>query len=131
MGNLNKVVLVGNLTRNPEVKSATNTTVTTFGLAVNRKYKSAEGLKEETCFIDIVAFAKLAEIAGEYLAKGAPVLIEGRLSYNTWEQEGVKKSKHEVVAENIQFLQRKEYPKTENKTDTFSEDLDDIDIPFV
>ena len=131
MGNLNKVVLVGNLTKNPDVKSTTNTTVTKFGLAVNRKYKSAEGLKEETCFIDIVAFAKLAEIAGEYLAKGAPVLIEGRLSYNTWEQEGVKKSKHEVVAENIQFLQRKEYPKTENKTDTFSEDLDDIDIPFV
>jgi len=130
MGYLNKVVLVGNLTRNPEVKSATNTTVTIFGLAVNRKYKSAEGLKEETCFIDIVAFAKLAEIAGEYLTKGAPVLIEGRLSYNTWEQEGVKKSKHELVAENIQFLQRKEYPKTDNKTDTFSEDLDDTIIPF-
>jgi len=97
MGNLNKVVLVGNLTKNPDVKSTTNTTVTKFGLAVNRKYKSAEGLKEETCFIDIVAFAKLAEIAGEYLAKGAPVLIEGRLSYNTWEQEGIKKSKHDVA----------------------------------
>lgn len=121
MANLNKVILLGNVTKNPEVKylPGTNTPVAKFGLAVNRKYKSGDIEKEETLFIDISAFSRLAEIIGEYVVKGDPLFVEGRLQYNTWEQDGQKRSKHEVVAENIQLLGR-------NKNSSASGE----DIPF-
>ena len=103
MGFFNKVVLLGNCTRNPEVRyvPGRDLAVAKFGLAVNRRQKD----KEETMFIDIVAFGKLGEICGEYLTKGSPVLVEGRLSQNVWEDsDGKKRSKHEVTAETMQMV---------------------------
>lgn len=111
MGFFNKVILLGNVTKNPDIRHipGSGASVARFGLAVNRRYKGSDGVKDEACFVDIVAFSKLAEIAGEYIAKGMPVLVEGRLAFRTWEQDGIKRSKHEIVAENIQFIQRKEF----------------------
>ena len=102
MGFLNKVMLLGNVTRNPEVRfiPGRDIPVAKFGLGINRRTKD----KEDTCFIDIVAFGKTAEVCGEYVTKGMPLLIEGRLQYSTWEADGQKRSKHEVLA--IQRLLR-------------------------
>lgn len=132
MGFFNKVILLGNVTRNPEVRyvPGNELAVAKFGLAVNRKFRD----KEETCFIDIVAFGKTGEFCGEYVTKGMPILVEGRLSFNTWEQEGVKRSKHEVIVENVQLVSnRRERTGGSgdiigggNDTDTIDED----DIPF-
>ncbi len=106
MSNFNKVILVGNLTRDPEVRFLdSGTAVASFGLAINRKYKQGDQQKEEVSFFDCEAWGKTAEICGEYLAKGRPVLIEGRLKQDRWEEEGGgKRSKIKVVIENVQFL---------------------------
>lgn len=104
---LNKTFLIGNLTRDPELKyTASGKPVANFGLAVNRTYKDTNGEKvDDVCFVDIVAWDRLAEVCGEFLAKGKPVFIEGRLQYRSWEAEdGGKRSKLEIVAQNIQFL---------------------------
>ena len=108
MANLNRVLLLGNLTRDPEVRyTPSGTPVATLGLAVNNRVKQGEEWKDEPCFVDVVVFGKQAENCGEYLNKGRPVLVEGRLRYRTWEsQEGQKRSKHEIVAFNVQFLPR-------------------------
>jgi single-strand DNA-binding protein len=105
--NLNKVFLIGNLTRDPELKyTSSGTAVANFGMAINRKYTDANGEKsEDVCFIEIVAWNRLAEVAGEHLSKGRPVFVEGRLQMDSWEQEdGQKRSKLKVVAQSIQFL---------------------------
>ncbi|MEK6545348.1 MAG: single-stranded DNA-binding protein [Nitrospinota bacterium] len=108
MASLNKVFLMGNLTRDPELRyTPSGSAVASFGLAVNRKYKQGEEIKDETCFIDITVWGKQAENCAEYLSKGRGILVEGRLSYRTWEtEEGQKRSKIEVVANNVQFLPR-------------------------
>jgi single-strand DNA-binding protein len=108
MASLNKVLLLGNLTRDPELRYAPNgTAVARFGLAVNTRSGQGEERKEEVCFVDIVAFGRQAEVVGEYLIKGRPVLIEGRLQWRSWESpEGQKRSKHEVIAERVQFMSR-------------------------
>ena len=124
--NLNKTMLIGNLTRDVELKYIpSGAAVANFGLAINRQYKNSDGEKvEEVCFIDIVAWNRLAEVAGEYLLKGSPVFIEGRLQMDSWEQEdGQKRSKLKVVAQNIQFLSGGKADNSEGK------DTDD-DIPF-
>lgn len=102
----NKVILLGNLTRNPELSyTPSGTAIAKFGLAVNRKFKQGEDLKEEVCFIDIKVFGKQAESASQYLSKGRAALIEGRLQQSRWETEdGQKRSKHEVVAESVTFV---------------------------
>src|SRR5262245_61024720 len=109
MASLNKVILLGNLTRDPELRYAPNgTPVARFGLAVNTS-RSGQGdeRREEVCFVDIVAFGREAETASEFLNKGRAALIEGRLQWRSWEgQDGQKRSKHEVVAERIQFMPR-------------------------
>ena len=132
MGAFNKVMLLGNITRNPEVRyiPGSGAAVARFGIAVNRRYKTAEGIKDDTCFVDIVAFSKLAEFVGEYVAKGMPVFVEGRLSFKTWEQDGVKRSKHEVVAENIQLVQRKESSAPNYELNVTQEHIVEDDIPF-
>ncbi len=109
MGFLNKCIMLGNVTRNPEIRyiPGSGTAVSRFGLAITRRYKHNNEYKDETCFVDIVAFGKTADFTGEYITKGMPVLVEGRLSYNTWEQDGVKRSKHEIIADNIQLVERK------------------------
>jgi|SRR5580704_862777 single-strand DNA-binding protein len=108
MANLNRVLLIGNLTRDPEVRyTPKGTPVTEIGLAVNRIYSGEDGeKKEETTFVDVTLWARQAEIAGQYLKKGRPVFIEGRLQLDTWDdkQTGQKRSRLRVVAENIQLL---------------------------
>jgi single-strand DNA-binding protein len=109
MANLNKVFLVGNLTRDPEVKYLpSGTAVADLGLAVNETYKNRDGeTKESTVFVDVAVWARQAETCGEYLTKGSPVLIEGRLQLDQWEtQQGEKRSKLRVRADRVQFLGR-------------------------
>lgn len=108
MANFNKVILAGNLTRDPELRyTPKGTAIARLGLAINRNWTSEAGeKKEETTFVDVDAFGKTAEIIGQYLKKGRPILIEGRLRYDTWEdkQTGQKKSKLGVVLESFQFM---------------------------
>lgn len=107
MASFNKVILVGNLTRDPEVRVASNNnTICRFGLAVSRTYTTKEGEKrEEATFVDIDSFGKTAEILGKYLQKGRPLMVEGRLQLDQWEgPNGEKRSKLKVVCENFQFL---------------------------
>lgn len=105
--NLNKVLLIGNLTRDPELRYIpSGSAVATFTVAVNRVYKDQAGeKKEQVSFIRVVVWGRRAEVCGEYLSKGSPVFVEGRLQSREWEtQEGQKRSTVEVVADNIQFL---------------------------
>ena len=108
MANLNKVLLLGNVTRDPEVRyTPKGSAVCDLGVAVNRAYTTDSGEKrEEVTFVDVVLWARLAEIAGEYLKKGRPVLIEGRLQLDTWDdkQSGQKRSKLKVVGEGLQLI---------------------------
>lgn len=109
MANLNRVFLMGNLTRDPELRYIpSGTAVATFTVASGRVYTLASGEKrEETCFVRVVAWSRQAELVGEYLSKGSPVFVEGRLQSRSWETpEGQKRSTIEVVAQNIQFLGR-------------------------
>jgi single-strand DNA-binding protein len=108
MASFNKVILLGNLTRDPEVRyTPKGTAVTELGMAVNRVYTAENGEKrEETTFVDVTLWGRTAEIAGEYLKKGRPVLIEGRLQLDTWDdkQSGQKRSKLKVVGEGLQLI---------------------------
>ena len=107
MANYNKVILVGNLTRDPQMSFLpSQTPVAEIGLAVNRRWRSKEGeQREETCFIDCRAYGKQAETINQYVKKGNPILIEGRLQLDTWEgKDGQKRSRHRVIVENFQFL---------------------------
>ena len=103
---LNRVILMGNLTRDPEVRYIpSGAAVASFGLAVNRTYTTQSGeKKDEVCFVNIVVWGKQAESCGQYLNKGSLVLVEGRLSYRAWEQEGQKRNTLEVRADRVQFL---------------------------
>lgn len=136
MASFNRVILLGNLTRDPEVRYLpSGTPVATLGLAVNSRVKQGEDWKDDTCFVDVVVFGKQAESCGEYLNKGAAVLVEGRLRYRTWEsQDGQKRSKHEVSASRVQFM-----PKTGAGRapggggipgEFDSEPMEDDDVPF-
>lgn len=109
MASFNKVLLVGNLTRDPQVRyTPGGTAVAEIGLAVNRSWfdKQANQRREETTFVDITLWGRQAEVAGEYLAKGRSVLIEGRLHLDQWEDKtsGEKRSKLKVIAENMQMM---------------------------
>src|SRR5512138_3879784 len=105
MVTFNRVILAGNLVRDPEIRYLpSGLSVTSFAVAVNSRYKQNNELKEEVSYFDIVVFGKMGENCAEYLSKGRPVLVEGRLRQRRWETEGVKKSKIEVVADNVQFL---------------------------
>ena len=107
MANFNKVILMGNLTRDPQMSYLpSQTAVVELGLAVNRKWRSQDGQqKEETCFVDCKAFGKQAETLNQYMRKGQPLLIEGRLQLSQWEdKEGNRRSKLRVVIEGFQFV---------------------------
>src|SRR5678815_5738515 len=109
MASYNKVILLGNLTRDPQVKyTPSGTALAELGLAVNRYWfdKQTNSRREETTFVDVTLWGREAEVAGEYLAKGRPVLIEGRLQLDTWDdkQTGQKRSKLRVVGETMQML---------------------------
>ncbi|MBI4743684.1 MAG: single-stranded DNA-binding protein [Actinobacteria bacterium] len=145
MASLNRVVLVGNLTRDPDVRSTPNgTSVTNFGLAVNRRWTNKQGERVDGVdYFNIVTWGKLAELCGEYIKKGSPVALEGRLQSRSWETEdGQKRSVVEIVAENVQFLGRagssQSFQDSTERSATLSEsanrdnppdiDLSDIDL---
>ena len=107
MANLNKVLLIGRLTRDPEQRyTPSGAAITEFGLAVNRYYKGADGnQREETAFVDVTTWGRQAELAKQYLAKGRQVFLEGRLKFDQWTtQDGQKRSKLSVTADTLQFL---------------------------
>lgn len=103
---LNKVFLAGNLTRDVDLRyTSTGIAIASFGLAVNRKWKDKSGeQRDDVCFVDINAFGRTAEVMGEYLKKGSPVFIEGRLQFSQWEKDGQKRSALRVVADSFKFL---------------------------
>lgn len=109
MVGFNKVILIGNLTRDPELRyTPSGTPVASFALAVNRRFRQAEDLREEVCYVDVVVFGKQAEHCGQYLSKGNGVIVDGRLQQRRWETEdGQKRSKHEVVAQTVTFLPKR------------------------
>lgn len=107
MANFNKVLLAGNLTRDPQLSYLpNNTAVCELGMAINRKWKGQNGdMREDTCFVDLRAYGRQAETLNQYMTKGKPLLVEGRLKYDQWEgKDGQKRSKLYVVVENFQFL---------------------------
>ena len=105
MASFNRVILVGNLTRDPELRYIpSGMAVSDIGLAVNERFKRNEQWVDEPVFVDITLWGRLAEIANEYLSKGSPVLIEGRLRLDRWEKDGQKHSKLKVTAEKMQML---------------------------
>ena len=151
----NQVTLMGNLTRDPELRTTPNgQSVCSFSLALNRSYKSSDGeWQEATDYIDVVAWGPLGERVAQYLTKGRPALVSGRLQSRSWEQEGQKRSKVEVVAGDVTFLggpgggqpsddqssnesaPAKKPAKKNDKEDTVVEDIGDEpinldDIPF-
>lgn len=155
MASFNKVILLGNLTRDPETRVTTNgNTICKLGMAVSRAYSTRDGeRREETTFVDIDAFGKQAEVITKYMRKGRPLMVEGRLKLEQWEtNDGQKRSKLGVVLENFQFVggrddadsvssgssggyEQSSPPRRESKpapTSDFSADGDtlDEDVPF-
>ncbi|MCI0498807.1 MAG: single-stranded DNA-binding protein [Planctomycetales bacterium] len=106
MANLNKVLLMGNMTRDPQLTYLpSQTPVVEFGLAINRKYKKQDGtMAEDTCYVDCRMFGKRAETVNKYFKKGDPIFVEGRLQYDAWEKDGKKQSRLRVFVENFEFL---------------------------
>jgi single-strand DNA-binding protein len=108
MASYNRVILVGNLTRDPQLKYLpSQTPVVDFGLAMNRRYKTAQGEdREEVCFVDVTAFGRQAEVINQYCQKGRPLLVEGHLKLDEWEDKngGGKRSKLKVMVDNFQLL---------------------------
>ena len=105
MASYNRVILVGNLTRDPELRYIpSGTAVSEIGLAVNDRVKRGDQWVEETTFVDVTLWARTAEVANEYLSKGSSVLIEGRLKLDRWEKDGQKHSKLRVIGERMQML---------------------------
>lgn len=129
MASYNRVILVGNLTRDVEVRYIpSGTAVSEIGLAVNRHYKKHDKCEEETTFVDVTLWGRDAEVAGEYLAKGRPVLIEGRLQLDSWEdkQTGQKRSKLRVVCEKMQLLGEKRTPESGQEPDRIGQNETDL-----
>ena len=122
MAGFNRIILVGNLTRDPEFRQlASGQGVCRLGLATNRQFKNRQtgSLVQEVCYVDIDVWGAQAESARQYLSKGRSVLIEGRLKFDTWEdQNGQTRSKHSVVADRVVFLSS----QTENTTSSFNSD---------
>lgn len=111
MANFNRVMLMGRLTRDPDLRyTSSGTAVADFNMAINRKFTTNDGeARRETCFVDVTVWRRLAEVASSSLQRGSPVFVEGRLHLDTWKGPGgEKRSKLRVVAENVQFLDGKE-----------------------
>lgn len=105
--NFNKIILAGNLTRDPELTVLpSGTPICKLGMAVNRKWKTQDGKsRDEVLFVDLTAFGKTAETLNQYMTKGKPILVEGRLKFDQWEgKDGGKRSKHSIVIDNFQFV---------------------------
>ncbi|UCF42663.1 MAG: single-stranded DNA-binding protein [Planctomycetota bacterium] len=142
MASLNKVLLIGNLTRDPQLSYLpSQTAVVEFGLAVNRRWTGKDGdARQETCFVDCRAFGRQAENINKYLTKGRALFVEGRLTFDTWTaQDGTKRSKHRITVENFQFLSgpsaRQVEGGVEQPSPSEGQDSDNVgaagdDIPF-
>jgi single-strand DNA-binding protein len=144
VANLNRVLLIGNMTRDPQLRyTPSNAAVCEFGIAVNRKWTDKAGQKqEEVTFIDCTAWAKTGELINEHLRKGSPIFIEGRLKLDQWEdkQGGGKRSKLSVVVENFQFIGgkgdgeqpqgREKFTKPDKPQGSPIEDDAGLDVPF-
>ena len=138
MASLNKVFLIGNLTRAPELRyTPSGTAVADMRIAVNRSFTTQGGEKrDDTCFLTVVVWGKQAEACGEYLDKGRPIMVEGRLQTREWEtKDGQKRNVVEVVAERVQFLGRGKEdaraPATVPSAESFGEETSgDDDVPF-
>jgi len=107
MASFNRIILLGNLTRDPQLSyTPANTPVCKFGIATNHRFKDRDGaMREEVCFVDCTLFGRGAEVFNQYMQKGRPVLVEGRLQLNQWTTpEGEKRSKHEVIVDGFQFV---------------------------
>lgn len=128
MATLNKVMLIGNLTKDPESRAAGQYSIASFSIAVNRRSKGGDGqMKEEVSFFDCEAWNKTGELVMQYLKKGRTVLVEGRLQQDRWEaQDGQKRNKIKIVAENVQFLS----PKAEGEGGGDSPGIGDPNEPF-
>lgn len=128
---INKVVAVGRLTRDPELRFTPNTglAVATFTLAVDRPFKDGNG-ERQTDFISIVVWRKLAENCANYLKKGSQAAVSGRLQTRSFEQDGKRRYVTEVVADEVQFLDSKRGNQESNSLDDFSTEVDGEDIPF-
>lgn len=128
--NYNKVTLIGNLTRNPELSYTPNqVAVVNFGMAINRKWKNKDGREgEETCFVDCVAFGKSGENINKYMEKGKPLLVEGRLTFDSWTaQDGTKRNKLKVTVEYFGFVPVADKARTEAEA---NRPKGDGEIPF-
>lgn len=146
MANLNKVFLMGNLTRDPELRyTPSGLAVASFGIAVNRVWKTPEGeQKKDTCFVDASIFGKRAEVVSEYFSKGKPIFIEGRLQFRQWEsKDGQKRNNLSVVVENFEFIgarttassEQRVRPKeaaipAESSHEDIVDDVNNDEIPF-
>ncbi len=133
MADYNKVILVGRLTRDPELKYlSSGMAVAAIGIAVNNSYTNKEGNKiEDTLFIEISVFGKQAENVHQYLKKGSSILVDGRLRYRTWEtSDGGKRSKHEIVAQRIQFMGSPKVASKQQETNNPDNPIEEDDIPF-
>lgn len=126
----NKIILIGNLTKDPELRyTPQGTPVANFRIAVTSRYKQTDELKEETLFIDIVVFGKQAETCSQYLSKGRPVLVEGRLQERKWESDGQQRSKYEVIGQTVRFLAKKADTRTAAPGAEPPEEITDLE-PF-
>jgi len=137
MSSYNRVILMGNITRDIELRyTQGGTAVTELGLAVNDRRKNSEGeWVDEATFVDVTLWGRTAEIAGQYLGKGSPVLIEGRLKLDMWEKDGQKRNKLKVVGEKLQMLGSKkdsanEYSEPSKQDKPEVQYDEDDDIPF-
>jgi len=130
---LNKVLLIGNLTRDVELRYTTSGgAVSKFGLATNRKWKDKTSgeTKEEVMFVDVSLFGRTAEVANQYLKKGSRVFIEGRLQLERWtDQNGNSRSKHSVVAENMQFVDTKSSTSRPQENSSYQNSSDNYNAP--
>lgn len=131
--NYNKVMLAGNLTRDPQLSYLpSQTAVVDFGMAINRKWKGSDGQqKEETCFVDCQAFGRTAENLNKYMTKGQPLFIEGRLKFDSWTtKDGSKRSKHKVVIDNFHFLPDGQQHDPQAPRQEPASDDNGNDVPF-
>ena len=131
MASFNKVMLMGNLTRDPELRfTANGDAVASFGLAVNRKFKKGDEWEDDVCFVEITVWKKQAENCAEYLSKGRPAFIEGYLKFSKWEtDDGQKRNKLEVVANTVQFLGSRNDSQGDSSTGQVPVSNED-DVPF-
>jgi len=136
MANYNKVILIGNLTREPQLSYLpSQTPVVEFGMAINRVFKKQDGSEgKETCYVDCQMFGKRAEVVNKYFKKGDPIFVEGRLKFDQWNaQDGSKKSKLRVFVENFEFVggeRKQREPEQPDEPEPSAPPMDDTQIPF-